>query len=326
MDGKVRILVVKLGALGDFVQALGPFAAIRRHHRDAWITLLTTAPYAELAYASGYFDEIWIDPRSRLPRRLLALRKWLRAAGFKRVYDLQTSDRSAFYFRLFWPGPFPEWSGIAKGCSHPHANPQRDAMHTLDRQAEQLRMAGIEDVPPPDLAWAKPDVAKFGLAGRYALLAAGGAPHRPAKRWPAERFAELAGWLAGLGFKSLIADFDHWVAFILLAFIGGRMIVESRRDGKSRRQPARLGWMTMLGLALATSIDALAVGLSFSALRADIVLPALLIGAVTFVLSLLAAIAGRRFGARLAGRAELLGGLILVAIGVRILIEHLRAG
>ncbi len=136
----------------------------------------------------------------------------------------------------------------------------------------------------------------------------------------------LAGWLAGLGFKSLIADFDHWVAFILLAFIGGRMIVESRRDGKSRRQPARLGWMTMLGLALATSIDALAVGLSFSALRVDIVLPALLIGTVTFVLSLLAAIAGRRFGARLAGRAELLGGLILVVIGVRILIEHLRAG
>lgn len=136
----------------------------------------------------------------------------------------------------------------------------------------------------------------------------------------------LAGWLAGLGFKSLIADYDHWVAFILLAFIGGRMIVESRRGGECRAQPARLGLMTMLGLALATSIDALAVGLSFSALRVGIVLPALIIGLVTFLLSLLAAIAGRRFGARLAGRAELLGGLILVAIGLKILLEHLQAG
>lgn len=136
----------------------------------------------------------------------------------------------------------------------------------------------------------------------------------------------LAGWLAGLGFKSLITGFDHWVAFILLAFIGGRMIVESRRGGERRAQPARLGLVTMLGLALATSIDALAVGLSLSALRVGIALPALIIGLVTFLLSLLAAIAGRRFGVRLAGRAELLGGLILVAIGLKILLEHLQAG
>lgn len=204
MDGKTRILVIKLGALGDFVQALGPFAAIRRHHADAWITLLTTAPYAELGFASGYFDEIWVDPRSRLPRRLLALRKWLRGSRFQRVYDLQTSDRSAFYFRLFWPGPYPEWSGIVGGCSHPHANPARDAMHTLDRQAEQLRMAGIEDVPSPDVSWAAPDVAGFNLSGRYALLAAGGAPHRPAKRWPAERFIELAGWLVRQGITPVL--------------------------------------------------------------------------------------------------------------------------
>lgn len=203
-DGKTRILVIKLGALGDFVQALGPFAAIRRHHADAWITLLTTASYAEMAYASGYFDEIWVDPRSRLPRRLLALRKWLRGSRFQRVYDLQTSDRSAFYFRLFWPGPYPEWSGVANGCSHPHANPGRDAMHTLDRQAEQLRMAGIEDVPPPDVSWAAPDVARFNLSGHYALLAAGGAAHRPGKRWPAERFAELAGWLVRQGITPVL--------------------------------------------------------------------------------------------------------------------------
>lgn len=136
----------------------------------------------------------------------------------------------------------------------------------------------------------------------------------------------VAGWLAGLGFKALIASFDHWLAFALLAFIGGRMIHESRRSAECRTRPGRMGLMTMLALALATSIDAMAVGLSFSALAIAIVAPVLLIGLVTFALSLLASFAGRRFGARLAGRAELLGGLILVAIGLKILVEHLQAG
>jgi putative Mn2+ efflux pump MntP len=134
----------------------------------------------------------------------------------------------------------------------------------------------------------------------------------------------LAGWLVGLSFRAFIARFDHWVAFLLLAFIGGRMIVESRRGPDCRPRPPRLGPMTMLALAVATSIDALAVGLSFSALAVNILLPVLVIGLVTFVLSLLAALAGRRFGAALAGRAELLGGMILVAIGLRILIGHLQ--
>ncbi len=136
----------------------------------------------------------------------------------------------------------------------------------------------------------------------------------------------VAGWLAGLGFKSLISRIDHWVAFLLLIFIGGRMILESRRVPDCRRHAGRMGLMTMVALAVATSIDALAVGLSFSALAIRIALPVLLIGLVTFVLSLLAAFAGRRFGARLAGKAEALGGLILVAIGLKILLEHLRGG
>jgi len=190
-----RVLVIKLGALGDFVQAFGPFAAIRRHHAGARIVLLTTRPYADLARASGWFDEVWIDTRPCAPGPLLALRRRLRGAGFARVYDLQTSDRSSFYFHLFWPGPHPEWSGIARGCSHSHANPKRDVMHTVERQAEQLAMAGIAAVPPPDLAWLAGDAARFGLPARFALVAPGGAAHRPAKRWPTERFAELAGWL-----------------------------------------------------------------------------------------------------------------------------------
>ncbi|HEY5609092.1 MAG TPA: glycosyltransferase family 9 protein [Alphaproteobacteria bacterium] len=195
-----RVLVIKLGALGDFVLALGAFAAIRAAHATAHVTLLTTAPYVELARASGCFDAVWTDQRPSFLQvnRWLGLRARLRDGRFQRVYDLQTSDRSGWYFRLMGPQR-PEWSGIAPGCSHPHANPRRDFMHSLDRQAEQLAAAGIAEAPPPDLSWARADIARFGLPARYAILAPGGAAHRPEKRWPAERFAALARVIAARG-------------------------------------------------------------------------------------------------------------------------------
>ncbi len=204
MSGSARrILVIKLGALGDVVQALNACGIIRRHHAADRIALLTTAPYADLARRSGLFDEVHLDARPGAHRIFawLALRRYLRGGRFDRVYDLQTSDRSSFYFRLFAPGPYPEWSGIAKGCSHPHANPKRDFMHTLERQAEQLRMAGIETARPntPDISFLHADVSRFGLPATYALLVPGGSPQRPGKRWPVERFAAAATELAGRG-------------------------------------------------------------------------------------------------------------------------------
>jgi len=199
-----HILVIKLGALGDFVQALGPFAAIRAHHAESHITLLTTRPFAEFALASPWFDQVWIDDKPKWWRldKMAALGAKLRSGGFSRVYDLQTSGRSGRYFALM--GKNPEWSGIAEGCSHPHANPGRDFMHTMERQREQLEMAGITDFPGPDLGWIKSDLARFGLPARFALLCPGGAPHRPAKRWPAERFAALAIWLAERGITPVL--------------------------------------------------------------------------------------------------------------------------
>lgn len=203
-----RVLVIKLGALGDFVQAFAPFAAIREHHPQAEITLLTTRPYAELAAVSPYFDHVWIDAKPKMWQigKVLDLRRRLRDAGFDRVYDLQTSDRSSWYFRLLGPGV--EWSGIAKGCSHPHANPRRDFMHTAERQAEQLAMAGIPQASPPDLSWITPDPHRFSLPRPYALLCPGGAPHRPAKRWPAQRFAAMSTWLAERGVTPVLLGTD----------------------------------------------------------------------------------------------------------------------
>jgi ADP-heptose:LPS heptosyltransferase len=187
-----RILVIKLAALGDVVQAFGPFAAIRAHHQDARIALLTTPPYAPLLRASPWFDSVhdggrpsWID----LPA-LWRLARWLRRGGFARVYDLQTSARSS---RYRWAvGHAAEWSGIARGASHPHDNPLRDSLHTAARQREQLERAGISRFPAPSLTWLDADIGRFGLPPDFVLLIPGASPQRPAKRWPAARYAELA--------------------------------------------------------------------------------------------------------------------------------------
>jgi ADP-heptose:LPS heptosyltransferase len=200
-----NILLIKLGALGDFVQALGPCAAIRRHHAHARITLLTTAPFVDFAELSGYFDDIWTDDRPawwRLPS-VFALRRRLRGGQFKRVYDLQTADRTNFYFRLMGRPP-PEWSGIAPGCSHPDPNPDRDLIHTIDRQQGQLAAAGIANVPSPDISWACGNVSSFGLTPGFVLLVAGGSAHRPAKRWPAAHFSELAKRLSARGHQPVL--------------------------------------------------------------------------------------------------------------------------
>jgi len=197
----MRILVLRLGALGDFVLSFGAFAAIRAHHSIAHVTLLTTAPFADLAERAPWFDAVLVDRRAplwNLPG-LWRLRRQLR--GFDLVYDLQTSARSAAYFAL---AGRPAWSGVARGCSLPHANPGRDAMHTLERQREQLAMAGIPHFPEPDLGWLTRTAPTLDLPPRYALLVPGAAPHRPAKRWPAERFAELARHLAGRGLVPVI--------------------------------------------------------------------------------------------------------------------------
>ena len=136
--------MIRLSALGDFIQALGPIAAIRRHHVGDLVSLLTTRPLAGFAEELGYFDEVIVDerPSVRAIPGWLRLRRRLRQKHFDRVYDLQTSTRSSTYAWLLRPG-MPEWSGIAWRCSHPHANRDRDPQHTLDKQAEQLLMAGI---------------------------------------------------------------------------------------------------------------------------------------------------------------------------------------
>ena len=210
-----KILVIKLGALGDFVQALAAMKHIREAHRGAHITLLTTPPFEALARASPYFNAVDVDGRVGGLGETVSMVRRLRRARYDRVYDLQTSSRSSFYFQLLRPFP-PQWSGVAFGASLPHRN--RGGMHTLERQAEQLKAAGIwpdapttpGSAPPADLSWILNKTAAarpMNSAGRsrpYALLVPGTSAHRPEKRWPVERFAELGQILHQRGLDLLV--------------------------------------------------------------------------------------------------------------------------
>ena len=191
--GRQRILVIRLSALGDFIQALGPIAAIRHHHADDHVSLLTTRPLAGFAEELGYFDEVIVDERPGVLalRGWLRLRRRLRQGRFDRVYDLQTSTRSAAYAWLLRPG-MPEWSGIAWRCSHPHANRDRDPQHTLDKQAEQLLMAGIYPTPLPMLPPLRRDLP-CGLRGPGFRAARAGIVADPSRKALARRTLRRSG-------------------------------------------------------------------------------------------------------------------------------------
>jgi ADP-heptose:LPS heptosyltransferase len=218
MSPPARILVIKFSALGDFVQAFGAFETIRKAHPDAEITLLTTPPYGDLARESCLFDRIDYDGRPQGLAATWRLFDRLRHAGYERVYDLQTSSRSAWYRAGFFPR-FPEWSGISPGASHRQRGPKRETMHNLDRMADQLHIAGIGpawpqgQAPAPDLGWAvraaRGDQAstaeRFGIKPPYALLIPGASPGRTEKMWPTASFAALARTLATRGLSIVVA-------------------------------------------------------------------------------------------------------------------------
>jgi putative Mn2+ efflux pump MntP len=134
----------------------------------------------------------------------------------------------------------------------------------------------------------------------------------------------VLGWLAGRTLVNLISDFDHWVAFTLLLIIGSRMIWESfhSKESEGPNRDISKGF-TLLTLAVATSIDALAVGLSFAFLQVNIVMAVLTIGGVAFLITGVGFLAGRQAGQLLGERAETVGGIILIGIGIRILLTHL---
>lgn len=132
----------------------------------------------------------------------------------------------------------------------------------------------------------------------------------------------LIGYFVGISFADMVADIDHWLAFVLLGIIGGKMIKEACQNDDECEYTPDFSFKTMFLLAVATSIDALAVGVSFAFLNVDIWTSILVIGLMTGAFSALGVQLGHIFGCRFKSKAEFAGGLILVLIGLKILLEH----
>lgn len=190
-----RILIIKLGAFGDFIQALGPMQAIRKHHPDAHITLLTTKPFMILAQDSELFQAIHCDKRPKFYQLSgwLKLRNFFNDGQFDRVYDLQNNDRTNLYFKLFHPKP--EWVGVAKGASHRNTSPERIAGKAFTGHQQTLALAGIENVTVDPLDWMECTLPDFDYTQSYALIVPGCAPQHPYKRWPAASYRALCDYL-----------------------------------------------------------------------------------------------------------------------------------
>lgn len=216
------VLIIKLSALGDFMLSLGAMKAVRAHHPSARITLLTTPPFKTFAEKCPYVDIVETDGRPDGVKATAALISRIRKAKYRIIYDFQTSGRTANYFKgMNLPGrKTPLWSGHAEKCAFPHTGPARAKMHSIDRLAAQLEIAGLAPhggytaltKPMPDLSWVRPIIGDppslqpeyFGLDGPFMLLIPGASEHREAKRWPSRRYARLAGFIADAGITPAI--------------------------------------------------------------------------------------------------------------------------
>jgi putative Mn2+ efflux pump MntP len=175
----------------------------------------------------------------------------------------------------------------------------------------------------------------IGLSADCFAVAIGGGIAQKNHSWPRRLRVSLSfglfqalmpvlGWLAGRTVVGVIADYDHWVAFALLAIVGGKMLWESFRPERSQDKERDITkGLLLIALSLATSIDALAVGLSFAFLKVNIGMASLTIGAVAFLVTIIGFVVGERASSIIGKRAEALGGIILLAIAFRILLSHI---
>ncbi|MGQ0533085.1 MAG: glycosyltransferase family 9 protein [Caulobacteraceae bacterium] len=202
-----RVLVIQLGGIAAFVQALAAAKRIREQHVGARITLLTTEATKELAEKAPYFDTVEADGKPTEPQAITTVIKRLRGAKYDLIYDLEGSSRTSNYFQGLRPWP-PKWSGPVAGASYAFLNPERLHMHPLDRYAAQLAVAGLGDEPlMPDLSWLRsvlrdsprlqPDY--FGIRGPYVLLLPRGSDAESHRRWPEAKYVELARRMANFG-------------------------------------------------------------------------------------------------------------------------------
>lgn len=190
-----KILIIKLGALGDMVQAASAFAALRQYHKKDRLTLLTTEPYQELANKMGYFDEILLDERVKLFQfnKLFKFAKTLKFQDFQKIYDLQNVDRTRFYSYLV--GKKSEWISPLK---------KENNLHPQERFERLFSSYGIPFTAELDLNHLA-EANNFDILNPYVLLIPGASlVHGGRKRWPEEKYAKLASFLIEKGIQPVL--------------------------------------------------------------------------------------------------------------------------
>ena len=192
-----KILIIKHGSFGDIVLSMCSIFSVKNHFKNSRITILTEKKYNDLFRNVPFIDNIKFDNRSSVFNVIshLKLCNWFYREKFDWVFDLQTSNRTNIYYFIFSLFSDFKWSGIASKCSHPHVNPLRKELHTLERQKDQLEVAGIKNKINLDWSFFKSDISKFNLKNNLFLLVIGGSPHRPQKRWPIKNYISLIKYL-----------------------------------------------------------------------------------------------------------------------------------
>jgi manganese efflux pump family protein len=204
-----------------------------------------------------------------------------------------------------------------------HDFARADPRHHLNRSARRMAFLTVIGLA---LALAMDAFAVALSAGAYLVKADGHQTFRLSFHFGLFQFLmPILGWIAGAQFVSYISSIDHWIAFGLLAFIGGRMVRSSLRESEAAiKSDVTKGW-SLVTLSVATSIDAFAVGLSLAVLERGIVMPSIVIGIVAAAMTLIGIRLGERLSSRFGRRMELLGGIVLIVIGIRVVLEHLAA-
>ncbi|MDE2357717.1 MAG: glycosyltransferase family 9 protein [Alphaproteobacteria bacterium] len=230
---------------------MAAFARLRRGHPEAHITLLTTPPFVDVARASPWFDAVESDGRPERFDAWLGLVRRLRRARYDRVYDLQANDRTNLLFQALRPAP-PVWSGTAFGCALPQDRVRRRGLHALEREADQLNLAGVfpptpcgpGQAPGPDVRWMLEPGQPSASDSRLVLLAPGAAARRPLKLWPSASYGALAEAVLAAGFEVAIvgglAERDAAAGIQALApqamdFTGRTSLIELARLGAKAR-------------------------------------------------------------------------------------------
>lgn len=213
-DAANRVLVIQLGGIAEFVQSLAAAKRIRDAHVGARITLLTTETTKDLAEKCPYFDTVEADGKPKEPQAITALIRRIRAAKYDVVYDLEGSNRTNNYFQGMRPWP-PKWSGPIAGASYAYLDADRAHLHPFDRMEAQLYKAGlgVEGAPlMADLSWLRsvlrdpprlqPDF--FGIRGPYVLLMPRGSDAENNRRWPEDKYIDLARRIARHGVTPVV--------------------------------------------------------------------------------------------------------------------------